>query len=511
MRQFDGLPRIRGNLAAQSLGPAGGLRTRLVTGTAFSFVSIVVGQALALATSIVYARILGPANLGIFVVYVQLGALAGSLAGLGLGIPIARFVAQLRAAHPERLGDFVGMVLLLTLASSAGMSVSLFLLSEGLGGAYGSQELVLMLRIGAAFLVLDGFAGVGSALLQGLQKVRLLSTVGIVIESLTLPVMLFSLSAFGLIGGAIGGAVMTITGGSLLFGAPYYYFRSQGIHLRLSFERGFGRDLARYAAPLLGSMLVIKLAFLYQASALALTLGYSDTGLFRVASTVSRLVAFVPAAMSVPLLPALAELYSSAPAERTRRSVTSLLRISAYVGGPLALAVGLGASLIIELLYGPEYALASVAAFVLVAAGYVDIVDAIATNSLLGEGRTVSLLAIDAIQAIVIVGVTASLLNTVGLLGAALGSLAGSLIYGVMIFGALARNKRIHLRRVVPAFALGAAEFSLATIAVLWGDGQSNLWFQVGFVGVTILASWLVMETEERHLIRSAARDLLRR
>src|SRR2546430_8284513 len=121
------------------------LRFRLVTGTAFSFVSMVIGQAFGLVTSIMYARILGPGNLGIFAIYTQIVAVAATFATLGMSTPITRFVAQIRVQDVQALGGFLGTVLVATIASSAGASAVLLMLAQTVGAAvYGSSDLALM-------------------------------------------------------------------------------------------------------------------------------------------------------------------------------------------------------------------------------------------------------------------------------------------------------------------------------------------------------------------------------
>lgn len=485
------------------------LRFRLVTGTAFSFVSLVVGQLFGLLTSILYARLLGPENLGVFAIYSQFIAVAGTVATLGLSTPITRFVAQLRVQNKDALGRFLGTVLLATIASTGVSTGTILLVSQDFGmGVYGSPELVRMLQIASGFLILDTLNIVGISILQGLQKIRLLSIAGIAVEAVTVPVMFVFLTKFGLVGAAAGGAAVTAIATFLLFGSALIHLRRIGVNLRLSFDRGAAKGLARYAGPLMASILVTKLALFFQTSFIVVTLGTSDAGLFRVASTISRIVDFVPAAMSVPLVPAIAELYASRRPETTRERINLLLRMTSYIGAPVTVGVALGAGFLIEILYGREYSGAATLAFVLVIAGFVNIIDNVATSSLLGEGRTGLLLIVDLVQAVAIVVATILFVGESALLGVGFASLTAALVYGVVILVFLNRSHRIDLRNVVGAFVPSITGFGLATIAVLLGGSSYNLWTLGPIAGFVGWMSWSLMSSREQALTRGALRDL---
>jgi len=65
------------------------LRRRLGKGSACALSATILGQGFALLTSVVYARLLGRDNLGVFAIYAQLSSLAVAIAALGLGTPLA--------------------------------------------------------------------------------------------------------------------------------------------------------------------------------------------------------------------------------------------------------------------------------------------------------------------------------------------------------------------------------------------------------------------------------------
>lgn len=498
--------------AVPSPMPRESLRTRLVKGSAYAFSATILGQVFALTTSIVYARLLGRDNLGVLAIYAQLASVFVAFAALGLGTPITRFVARLRSQDPEKLSRFVSTVLTVTLAATAAVSIGLFLLADAIGqGVYASPELVSMVRILALFLALNSLSSVGIAILQGLQRIRWLSVVGIFLEALGIPVMFVFLTWFGLVGAALGGGALIVVASTLLFGSAWRDLGREGIHVRLGISRASVRDLATYALPLLASTMILKVAFLVQTSLLVVYLGYGDAGLFRVASTVSRIVAFVSGSISVPLLPAISELYATASEDHSRSKVTTILRITAYAGVPAALGIGLFAGIVIGVFYGDEYAGAAHLAFVLVLAGFLDIIGVVAANSLLGEGRTRTLLALDVLQVGVIIAGTALFVTSFGLLGAGYAALLNSVAYCSAILLVLGTSHRVELRRVAAALLPAAGAFVLAILSILLGNAQANLWLAAVLVASSAVVSWISMAPRERQLFRGVPGLLLRR
>src|SRR3989475_4399671 len=148
------------------------LRHRLVKGSAYTFLATILGQSFALGTSIIYARLLGPGNLGVFAIYAQLSSLAVAIAGLGLGTPVTRFVARYRTEDPVALGKILSTALVLTLvATSIVAVVSVSVIDSVAIGLYRSPDLALMVRILSLFLVFNSLSNVGASILQGLQRI----------------------------------------------------------------------------------------------------------------------------------------------------------------------------------------------------------------------------------------------------------------------------------------------------------------------------------------------------
>src|SRR5437773_1877740 len=486
------------------------LRHRLVKGSAYTFLATILGQAFALGTSIIYARLLGPGNLGVFAIYAQLSSHAVAIAGLGLGTPVTRFVARYRTEDKAALGKILSTALVLTLVATFVVAGATALLIDSIAmSLYGSPDLALMIKILSLFLVLNSISNVGASILQGLQKIGRLSLIGIFMEALTIPVMFVSLSRYGLVGAVLGGTFILVVSTIVVFGFAWRDLHREDIRLALSFDLRSARQIVAYTLPLLASIALLKVTFLVQTSELAFSLGYGDTGLFRVATTVSRIVAFVSGSISVPLLPAISELYAKAPIDQNRSKLTTILRISTFAGLPIALGIGLFAGVLIGILFGDDYAAAAPLAFVLVFAGFLDILSIVAANSMLSDGRTNTLLALDGIQSLVIVGGTAVLLDRLGLLGVGYALLLNSSVHSALIVILLGKRNRVDVQGVVAALLPATGAFVLSTIFVFLANAQVNLWLAGSVVAGSALLSWGVMAPHERRLIQSVPRVLM--
>lgn len=484
--------------------------SRLLSGSLYTLGSLVGGQILTILISVVYARLLGLENLGVLAIYVHLSGLLVVAAALAINVPVARFVAAMRP-EPERLERMLSTVLWLTMAWSVPLSVLGFVAAETVGVAvYGSPDLVLMIRIMVPFLILNALSTVGAAILQGLQAIRTLSFLGIAVKAVTVPFIWLALVAFGLPGAAIGGVLVLFIATALYFGMARRHLRREGIRLRPRLDRPSFRSLMAFTLPLLASAVLLRIAFLFQSSYVALNLGYADAGLIKIALSLYNVMLFLPGAISVPLLPVFSELHASGGQAKVKRDLTTMLRIATYAGVPLALGIGFAAGPLIALLFGTDYLAAAPLVFVLVMAGYVEIVGVMAGNSLLGEGRTSLLLRLDLLQVSVLVLSTTVFVGWFGVLGVAYAMLLNSIVYGIAIFVVLARGRDVDPRPAGAALLLALGGFSLGTLGMLVGSAQSA-WVGVPVILAYVGGSWAIMTRRERTLIAGLLAGLLRR
>src|SRR5580658_7469795 len=94
------------------------LWVRLARGVFWSLVGAVLARGLGVASSIIVARALGIAAFGEFTMIQSTVGLFGTFAGLGLGVTVTKYVAELRESDPVRCGRVIGLILLVATAGA---------------------------------------------------------------------------------------------------------------------------------------------------------------------------------------------------------------------------------------------------------------------------------------------------------------------------------------------------------------------------------------------------------
>src|SRR5262245_40272110 len=103
------------------------LLTRLSVGTTYIASSAFIARGLNALTSLVVARYLGAASLGVFGLLQQTVAAFTAVGALGLGVTASRFIARDRDTDPHRAALILALVKRVALMSGAAASLVLLL------------------------------------------------------------------------------------------------------------------------------------------------------------------------------------------------------------------------------------------------------------------------------------------------------------------------------------------------------------------------------------------------
>lgn len=486
------------------------LRDRLVTGSLYTLFASLAVQAVAMVTTIIYARLLGPDDFGVLGIFLSLGAAIVPFLTLGLNVAVTKFAAEFQRTDPEKAQSFLGVAGTLTLVSGAAISVVYFALADSLAGLYGQPILTPMIRISAAFLLLGTLTSYALSLIQGFQEIKKLALLNLAVQSSGIPITFVFVSVFGLLGAAIGGAVFATVAITSSLSVARGVLRRRSFRLRFTWNRGVAVQLLRFSVPLLLSTLLLRPALLFQASIVALWLSYRDLAMFRVATSLYRVALLMPGVLSVPLLPALSEVYATQPEERTRTQMTSLIRLTMFLALPLGLVIGLGSTLVIPVLYGGEFRDAAVLLYVLSFAAFLDTMSVVMENTLLGTGRTWYVLGLNGGQVVMLVGGTAILVPAFGVIGAAYATVLSAAAYFVGAFWQLGRRRDIALSQVRDIAGLAVVAFSASALLV-WFVGLNQLAISAVLVLAVLVPLLLLLKPRDRAILRAALRAALGR
>jgi O-antigen/teichoic acid export membrane protein len=487
------------------------LRHKLFSGTAYTLASVLVAQVISLVTSVAYARILGPEKLGVLAIVTTLTTAIIPLSSLGIGTALTRMIPEYRRKRKEALEALVGTAFGITLVAGVAVTVVYFLLAGPLSGLYAQPELVLFVQITALLVIVDAVVALGAAVVQGFERVKELAVLTLASRALTVPVIIAFTFYFGLLGAILGTVVTQLLTFSIYMWAVRRILRLEKLApVPVRLHRPTASAIMRIALPLFGAFVVLRPALLFQSSFLALMVGYAQLGQFRVASGLYRIALLLPASLSVPLLPAISAMYAEETRERTRTQLSSLLRITAFLGLPIALAIGLGAVPIISILYGAEYVAAAPLVFVISAAAFVETLGAVVENTLLGTGRTRLVLLLTVMQAGVIAGGTWLFVSAFGLLGMGFAMLLNAAVYACVVGALLLAKKEIRFADFRAILALGVVAFLGAAVLVSVGR-LADVWISAIYFAVILAAEWKLLSDRDWHVLRDAVRSMLGR
>nr|WP_269778608.1 oligosaccharide flippase family protein [Microlunatus antarcticus] len=354
----------------------------------WSFLNTVVSKLGTMAVGIVLARLLGPAEFGTFAVATVALTAILSFNELGVSLAIVRW-----AEDPDRIAPTVAT---LSVAMSALLTGSMVLLAPWFCAVMGSPSATPVVRLMALSVLLSGLVATPAALMQREFRQRervVVDQIGIWLgAACSLGLALVGLGAMSLaVGRVVGAGASAIAFGRLC---------PQGF--RLGLRRDALPALLSFGLPLAGtSILVFAVGYVDQLVA-GSRLGATALGFYVLAFNLSSWPVFI---FSLPLRsvgPALfARLRGDVPA--TRVEFRRLLGLLASASIPICALLAGAADPIVRLVYGSAWQPAAQALQLLGLGAAARIFGELAYDYLVINGRSRSLLAVQAVWLVVLV------------------------------------------------------------------------------------------------------------
>lgn len=337
----------------------GGLRAQMVRGASGTFVLKVVNTALALAISLILARILGAQEYGVYAYAISWASLLSIPTVLGLSTLLIREVARYKA-----LGDWrtlKGILLWsdrVVLLASIGLTSVVTLSIWGFRG-YFDLNVRTALWIAMALVPLLSFLFLRQGALQGL---------GYVVEAqvpqlLILPggFLVLTLGFYftlGLSGPSVVG--LRVLAGLIAVLIAFFLLRKHSPEPILDVSPVYRqREWFKSTFPLVFVRAAGMINPLISTVMVGTMLGTKAAGIFDVAMKGATLVSFVLMGINAPLAPAIAELYALEEKERLQRLVTKSVRVAFLFSLPVAIGLILFGRWVL-LIFGKEFIAGSI-------------------------------------------------------------------------------------------------------------------------------------------------------
>lgn len=415
------------------------LLRRLFVGAAWSVAGSGFTRLLALASTVVIARLLGVANFGQLVILQSTLGMFGVFAGLGLGVVATKFAAELKVRDPKRLGNILSLVQRTAIVGGVLIAVALILSSNVIATQIihipHLAGLIALASVSVVFLTVDGY---NTSALLGFEAVRQ-SVLGTLIAGLlSIPLSIALTWSYGL-QGAIAGIVLA----SILQCAVSHWVLSQVLkkhrikHERLSL--GEWKVLRDYALPaLLGGAMVAPAHWIAQVFLINTPNGVIEMAVLGIGLQWFQAVYFFPLAFGRIVLPVMVDVVTGGQNQHAGIVLKSAILANGVVALPVALLIGLLSHWIMNM-YGVTISNGWLVLSLMVAAATISAICAPVGQVMVAKGRIWYGWVMNLGWAVVYVGVSYLLLGF-GAVGVAVGLLGAYIIHTTWVSTWVLRN-----------------------------------------------------------------------
>ena len=366
-------------------------------------------------SAILVAQLLGPEGAGAITYALWCIAIATTIADLGLGIVLQRFVADLAARGKQLEAErLVGTAARLRLLSIVFAAAACYLaLRLGISGSEAAAVLgqPLLLALVVVSVAVQSLSSLYSAFLKGRQWFGRLAAHTLVAAALQ--VVVVGLGAWqGGVPGALAGYAVAVSAMAVC-GLQLLRF---GAGLTVALRRKIVRfALISWSAGLVGGLVASRVEILFLESYVDLR----AVGLFAAATSLASLATTVPTLLTSALLAYFSQQHGLGNHAQMAAVYRTAVLTVALLALPACFGMAAITSVLVPLLFGTAFAEAAVAATILLAPAAVYVLGAPNSNLIYGSGRSGILLASSLAGLATTVLLSLLLIPRLGLIGAA--------------------------------------------------------------------------------------------
>ncbi|MFC1961030.1 oligosaccharide flippase family protein [Chloroflexota bacterium] len=468
-------------------------------------IASIISKGALLFWQLVLARLLTPAEYGIYGTIGGMLVIAAVIPEFGMGIIVIRDVAQRREQAGQYLTSTFTMQPLLALVA--------YMLLLGAGYAFGyGEEILLLLPLAGLTMFADLLGNMVHNQLLAHEQMVIPSIIGVV-HILLLIMMVFVALAGG--GGLVGLYGATIA--ASLLRAIFYWltlFRYK-VRLKWPINRVLLRMLMLNGAPVMASTFM-SLAYQHvDKLVMTATIGPESTALLMAAFIlVSGVVELLNTTVLVAVFPMMSQQYGAGDFEAFNFLIDKLSFLTLVLTVPIGVAISVLASDVIALLFSPEYTRTTDILQILIWFGVVMMYGNVFAQMLLIQNRQIRLFIIRALGLLLNVVLLLVLLPRMGAPGAGVSSVVAQLLILVLLLrqwelaGDYLRRVGPRIGRMILVSLLMAAVMSGIKLLAVDVTGPVRLLWVLGALvaGTLVYAvlAWFggVIAPEDRRFIR---------
>lgn len=505
---------IDGAASAASISSIG---TRGANVASFILISKILAFALAGATLIVVARILGPSIYGVYTVALAVVGVFGSVSDFGIASAVKKFLPEYSAKglHKE-MGILLSNGIAIMLAIGISLSVVAYFLSGAISAyAFQSIAYAYVIRYVSLCVILSMLYGLSYSTLISMHQGRQVAA-AVLVQSSTQSILsiVLALSGFAALAPILG----LIAG--MFLGSVYAFWRVFSIgkfHLPLPSIRE-ARKILSFSFPIAVSNVLGAVVNNLSLIILGAFASQFVIGNFGITSKTSSLLGVAVEAISVALLPMFSTTLSG---EHTRAGISKLydlsIRLSLVIMMPAVLYIVLLSRSFTFTVFGGSYTLAPLYVAIMAVGMLLGIIGTYSMALFISAGKVRSVLKYNAVVAAVQLASLALLVPRFGGLGAVLLVFIVTPITSSLLFGIGARKSlNVHLNydivfHIIVAGMISAI-FILPLRAVMGNIGSIAVLFICALLQVAvyppIVARLHGISRKELEIVKSSTKKI---
>jgi O-antigen/teichoic acid export membrane protein len=394
--------------------------------TALTLMARVVGLALALLSSVIIARALGPDGTGVYTLAILFPILILTFANLGLGPATVYYIAQEKYSVREVFGNNIVLSAIIGVVATLLGLVLVIVFPAWIFPEVARSYLVLALILVPLYLFSQQYV---SQILLGARRIKEFNAVSVADKFLFLLCVFVATVGLGLgIAGAIWASILSSL---VLCFVLFFWLRRIAGGVRFRLNLAYIRDGLRYGVKAHLGNIIGFLNYRIEVFLLGAFLPASAVGFYAVAVGLAEKLWFVSESASIVLFPTV----SAEKDEQERKTFTPLVsRTILLITAIGAVALLLVSQWIIVFLYSEEY-LPTVQLFRILLPGIVFLsVGRILANDIAGRGRPLLNTYVGGIGVVVQIGLNLAWIPRFGALGSAW---ATTISYGIILVARL--------------------------------------------------------------------------
>jgi len=483
--------------------------SKIAKNAGYSGIGILIAYLIGYFSSIITTRVIGTDNFGIFLLASSIFGLSHLIATLGLNQGVLRYVSLYFGKNdPARVKGSILFCARVTLMTSLIVGTALFWLAPLLSKeVFHKPGLTVGLRILAVGLPFFTVASIYLTSLQGLQLIKLKTSIDMIAQPLSRLIFMLVLfvSGFKLLGVLWASVLSNI----IVFALAFYYLKKSGnvfLNHKISaiFEK---RRIVTFSSPLFFEGVFFTLT----ANIDILMLGYfvpsTDIGIYGIALKLGVMVIIPLTAFNMIFAPIISNLYSRNEKETLEKLFKTVTKWILTISFAIFLILALFAKPILSV-FGQDFVAGATVLLILLFSKLVDAATGSVGYILKMSGRPKINMINSAILCVTIIVMNLLLIPSYGITGAAMGTACSVIFLNVIRILELYYFERIHpyQKNFIKPLISG-----ILAASIVYGLGklfpyEQSVFISMGFtiiflIAYTVFLLLFTLDDDDKHVL----------